>query len=65
MNKNLGTYTIHREHDKFAWASVHCNNLWTEPAIIISANNANEQADKINQAIRLFEEKLALKNNQI
>lgn len=65
MNKNFGTYTIQREQNKFTWASVHCNNLRAEPAIIISANNANEQADKINQAIRLFEEKLALKNNQI
>jgi len=64
MNKNLGTYTIHREQNKFAWASVHCNNLLTEPAIIITATNANDQAEKINQAIRLFEEKLALKNNQ-
>jgi hypothetical protein len=64
MNKNLGTYTIQREQNKFTWASVHCNNLWAEPAIIISANNANEQADKINQAIRFFEEKLAKKNNQ-
>jgi hypothetical protein len=64
MNKNIGTYTIHREQNKFGWASVHCNNLFSEPAIIISANNANEQAEKINQAIRIFEEKLATKNNQ-
>jgi hypothetical protein len=63
MNKNLGTYTIHREQNKFTWASVHCNNLPAEPAIIISADNANDQAEKINQAIRFFEQKLALKIN--
>jgi hypothetical protein len=64
MKKNLGTYTIQREQHKFNWASVHCNNLRAETAIIITATSANEQAEKINQAIRLFEEKLALKNNQ-
>lgn len=64
MNKNLGTYTIHREQNKFTYASVHCNNLRDEAAIIITANNANDQAEKINKAIRSFEEKLALKNNQ-
>jgi len=62
MNKNLGIYTIHRQKDSFA-CSVACHDLSIET--VIFATSANEQAEKINQAIRLFEEKLVLKNNQI
>jgi hypothetical protein len=58
MNKNLGTYTIHRQKDSFA-CSVACHNLSTET--VIFATSANEQAEKINKAIRFFEEKLATK----
>jgi hypothetical protein len=58
MNKNLGTYTIYRQKDSFA-CSVACQNLSIET--VIFATSANEQAEKINQAIRLFEEKLAKK----
>jgi hypothetical protein len=61
MNKNLGTYTIHREKNNFV-CSVSCHDLPTETVIII-ATSANEQAEKINKAIRIFEEKLALKIN--
>jgi hypothetical protein len=60
MNKNLGTYTIHREKNSFA-CSVACHDLSSET--VIFATSANEQAEKINKAIRIFEEKLALKIN--
>ena len=58
MNKNLGTYTIHREKNNFV-CSVACDDFSTET--VIFASSANEQAEKINKAIRFFEEKLAKK----
>jgi len=59
MKKNLGNYTIHREKNSFV-CSVACNDLFAETVIL--ATSANEQAEKINNAIRIFEEKLALKS---
>jgi hypothetical protein len=61
MKKNLGTYTIHREKNNFV-CSVACHYFPTE-TVIIFAKSANEQAEKINKAIRIFEEKLVLKIN--
>ena len=59
MNKNLGTYTIHRQKSSFD-CSVACEELQTES--VIFATNASEQAEKINKAIRFFEEKISKKN---
>jgi len=61
MKKNLGTYTIHREKNSFV-CTLACDDLSTE--VVIFATSINEQAEKINQAIRIFEEKLTLKINQ-
>jgi len=60
MNKNLGTYTIHRSKN-FYDCTVVCKELGTES--VIFAASANEQAEEINKAIRIFEEKLAPKIN--
>lgn len=59
MNKNLGSYTIHRQKNSFD-CSVACEELSTES--VIFAASANEQAEKINKAIRFFEEKISAKN---
>ena len=59
MNKNLGTYTIHRLPNCFN-CTVACHELVTES--VVFATSANEQAEKINKAIRFFEEKISAKN---
>ena len=61
MNKNFGTYTIHREKNSFN-CSVACHELVTEA--VVFATSANEQAEKINKTIRFFEDKLAAKKTK-